>query len=94
MANSAKNASSEGPDFERSLARVDEIVHLLEGGELGLDEALTRYEEGVKLLRESYALLERAERRIELLSGVDAEGNPVTRPLEDVATVPADEEGE
>ena len=42
----------------------------------GLNESLERYEEGVKLLRQSYELLQRAERRIELLSGVDAEGNP------------------
>jgi exodeoxyribonuclease VII small subunit len=29
-------------------------------------------------------LLERAERKIELLSGVDADGNPITEPFEDV----------
>ncbi len=39
--------------------------------------------QGVKLLRRCYELLERAERRIELLSGVDAEGNPITTPLDD-----------
>jgi exodeoxyribonuclease VII small subunit len=78
---------SETPSFEQSLARLEEIVHALEEGELGLNEALGRYEEGVKLLRQSYELLERAGRKIELLSGVDAEGNPVTRPLEDVSTL-------
>jgi exodeoxyribonuclease VII small subunit len=92
MAQSAPNNASDQPNFEQSLARLDEIVHLLEEGELGLDEALARYEEGVKLLRQSYELLERAERRIELLSGVDAEGNPVTRPLEDVSTLALDEQ--
>ena len=74
------------PTFEQSLKRLEEIVHLLEEGELGLNEALERYEEGVKLLRQSYDLLQRAERRIELLSGVDAEGNPVTQPFDDTAT--------
>ncbi len=39
----------------------------------------------MKLLRRCHDLLQRAERRIELLSGVDAEGNPITTPLEDPA---------
>ena len=43
-------------------------------------------EQSVELLRQSYELLERAERRIELLSGVDVEGNPITQPFDDSAT--------
>ena len=76
----------ESVTFEQSLKRLEEIVHLLEEGDVGLNEALERYEEGVKLLRQSYELLQRAERRIELLSGVDAEGNPITQPFDDTAT--------
>jgi len=72
--------------FEQALLRLDEIVRLLEEGELGLDDAMRHYEEGVKLLRQSYELLQRAERKIELLSGFDAEGNPVTQPFDDTAT--------
>jgi exodeoxyribonuclease VII small subunit len=79
-------------NFEDALKRLEDIVRMLEDGEIGLTEALARYEEGVKLLRQSYELLERAERRIELLSGVDAEGNPITRPLDDVSTLALDEE--
>ncbi len=75
--------------FEQSLARLDEIVHLLEEGEVGLDDALARYEEGVGLLRQAFEALRRAERRIEILSGVDADGNPVTQPLDDVSTFSA-----
>jgi exodeoxyribonuclease VII small subunit len=79
------------PDFEQALKRLEEIVHLLEEGDLGLNDSLARYEEGVKLLRQSYDLLQRAERKIELLSGVDAEGNPLTQPFDDTATVDAEE---
>ncbi len=82
-----KQESSDGPSFEKALKRLEEIVHLLEEGEIGLDEALERYEEGVKLLRQTYELLGRAERRIELLSGVDAEGNPIAQPFDDRATL-------
>ena len=38
------------------------------------------------MLRQSYDILQKAERRIELLSGVDAEGNPITEPFDDTAT--------
>jgi exodeoxyribonuclease VII small subunit len=82
----AKDETGESPSFEQSLERLEEIVHLLEEGDLGLNEAMQRYEEGVKLLRQSYQLLERAERKIELLGGLDAEGNPLTQPFDDTAT--------
>ena len=81
------------PSFEDALKRLEEIVHSLEEGNVGLGESLERYEEGVKLLRQSYELLQRAERRIELLSGVDAEGNPITQPLGDTATIDQAEAG-
>jgi exodeoxyribonuclease VII small subunit len=83
---SASELPADQPTFEQSLGRLEEIVRGLEGGELGLSEALERYEEGVTLLRQCYQLLQRAERRIELLSGVDAEGNPITQPFDDSAT--------
>jgi exodeoxyribonuclease VII small subunit len=89
-----KDARSDAPvDFESALKRLEEIVRLLEEGDIGLNESLERYEEGVKLLRQSYELLERAERRIELLSGVDANGNPITQPFDDTATLGSDEPG-
>ena len=78
-----KTRNAEGPSFEEVLARLEAIVHELEEGEIGLEEALGRYEEGVKLLRHCYDWLGRAERRIELLDGVDAQGNPTTTRLED-----------
>lgn len=69
--------------FEDSLAELESIVAELESGKLGLSDALTRYEVGVKHLKACQRLLERAERRIELLSGVDADGNPVVRAFDD-----------
>jgi exodeoxyribonuclease VII small subunit len=67
--------------FEQSLDELEKIVAELESGKLGLSEALARYEQGVKHLKACQQLLERAERKIELLSGVDADGNPVTEPF-------------
>jgi len=91
VADKPKEQTSDQPNFEQALERLEEIVHLLEEGDLGLNEALQRYEEGVKLLRQSYDLLQRAERRIEILSGVDAQGNPITQPFDDTATADIDE---
>ncbi|MEX0643270.1 MAG: exodeoxyribonuclease VII small subunit [Pirellulales bacterium] len=69
--------------FEDSLAELELIVAELESGKLGLSEALARYEQGARHLKACQHLLQRAERRIELLSGVDADGNPITQPLDD-----------
>jgi exodeoxyribonuclease VII small subunit len=90
---SQKPSTVESPSFEQALASLEQIVRDLEDGRLGLTESLARYEEGVKLLRQCHELLARAERRIELLTGVDAAGNPVTKAFDDEATfiVPAAE---
>ena len=79
-------STKECPSFEDALASLEQIVRDLEEGKLGLAESLTRYETGVKLLKQCFGLLESAERRIELLTGVDAAGNPVTQPFDDEAT--------
>jgi exodeoxyribonuclease VII small subunit len=69
--------------FEQSLEELEKIVAELESGKLGLSEALARYEQGVKHLKGCQELLEQAERRIELLSGFDADGNPITEPFDE-----------
>ena len=55
------------PDFERSMARLDEIVRSLELGSLPLAESLKLYEEGVSLINSCEKLLENAEMKIKLL---------------------------
>jgi exodeoxyribonuclease VII small subunit len=76
-------AEGEAPSFEESLGELEAIVTELESGKLGLSEALARYEEGVQHLKSCHQLLERVERKIELLSGMDAEGNPITEPFDE-----------
>jgi exodeoxyribonuclease VII small subunit len=73
------------PSFEHALARLETIIQELEEGEVGLAEGLARYEEGVKLLRECYQQLESAQRRVELLSRVDADGLEVCEPFDETA---------
>ena len=81
----SKPEAAQQPSFEQALEQLEAIVHQLEEGEIGLNEALQQYEQGVKLLRQCHDLLHGAERRIELLSGVDAEGNPVATPMDDIS---------
>ena len=55
------------PDFERSLARLEEVVSKLESPQLSLDEAMKLFEEGVELSRECQKQLEEAEGKVEIL---------------------------
>jgi exodeoxyribonuclease VII small subunit len=72
--------------FEDALKELEAIVGKLEGGKLGLEESLEQYEQGVQHLKQCYQQLRHAERRIELVSGLDATGK--------VQSVPFDEEDE
>lgn len=78
--------ASGGPTFEAALAEIQQVLESLEDGSVGLEESLQRFERGTALLRHCYTLLESAERRIEILTGRDAEGNPVTAPFDSQAT--------
>lgn len=53
--------------FEESMKRLEDIVRELESEELSLEEALAKFEEGVKLGKACRELLERAEKRIKVL---------------------------
>ncbi len=68
-------------DFERSLARLEQVVKKLESPELSLDEAMKLFEEGVKLSRECQKQLEEAEARVEILLK-KADGKFVAEPFE------------
>ena len=69
--------------FEESLEQLTQAVRRLEEGQLGLSESLECYEAGVRQLKLCYRALEAAERKIELLTGLDAEGRPLTEPFDE-----------
>ncbi len=69
--------------FEDALKELEAIVGKLEGGKLGLEESLEHYEQGVQHLKQCYQLLRHAERKIELVSGLDAAGNAKTVALDE-----------
>lgn len=73
--------------FEDALAKLEQAVERLEAGNIGLADAITEYEQGVGYLKHCHQLLDRAERKIELLTGVDAEGNPLSKIFEHEASL-------
>jgi exodeoxyribonuclease VII small subunit len=78
-----KPPQEESPTFEQSLEELEQIVAKLEGGKLGLADSLAAYERGVTRLNGCYQMLTVAERRIELVQSVDAEGKAKTKPFVD-----------
>ena len=70
---------------EAALERLEAIVHELEEEQLGLTESLQRYEDGVRYFKHCHEALQEAERRIEMLTGVDADDQPLTEPYAEEA---------
>lgn len=79
--------------FEQSLAQLETIVHDLEEGQIGLAEALARYEQGVGHLKRCYQLLDAAERKIEILTSLAPDGTALTEPFAEGETAPAESAG-
>jgi exodeoxyribonuclease VII small subunit len=55
--------------FGEALGELDRIVAALEGGQLELEESLTRYERGVSLLRSLQSKLADAQQKVTMLVG-------------------------
>lgn len=50
--------------FEQAMGRLEEIVAQLETGEHPLEDALSLYEEGAKLMKQCVTMLDRAEQKV------------------------------
>ncbi len=76
----APDAEREELRFEDALARLEQLVASLEGGDLDLEDSLACFEQGVRLVRLCSERLKAAELRIvQLEEGTDG---PRERPLE------------
>jgi exodeoxyribonuclease VII small subunit len=54
-------------DLEKSLAELEALVVELESGDLPLDKAMKKFEDGIKLTRGCQAALKDAEQKVEIL---------------------------
>ncbi|MCK4658306.1 MAG: exodeoxyribonuclease VII small subunit [Phycisphaerae bacterium] len=53
--------------FEEALKQLENITAQIEQGSIGLEESISKYEEGMKLVRHCRKVLEKAEQKIEQL---------------------------
>ena len=60
--------SKKTKDFEASLARLQEISELLDSESVPIEESIKLYEEGIKLSKECYQILEKAELKVKSLN--------------------------
>jgi exodeoxyribonuclease VII small subunit len=67
--------------FEEALAKLEDVVSVLETGDLSLEESLEAFEEGVRLSKICSKWLNEAELRVEKLISFD-EDNVETKPFE------------
>lgn len=68
--------------FEDAMKKLEEIVGRMEKGDIPLDESLKLFEEGVKLTRFCSKELQKAEKKVEMLTK-DSEGKLVAVPFEE-----------
>jgi exodeoxyribonuclease VII small subunit len=70
--------------FEEALQELEQILQEMEGGTVGLEESIVKYERGSFLIRHCRTVLSAAEKQIELLTkGPD--GALVSEPLPEPA---------
>ena len=54
-------------NLEKSLADLEQLVEELESGDLPLEKAMKKFEEGIKLTRGCQSALKEAEQKVEIL---------------------------
>jgi len=59
--------------FEQSVSELEQIIEQIESGEIGLEDSITQYEKGMKLIDKCQTILNRAQSRIAELT-VDRKG--------------------
>jgi len=53
--------------FEQALKKLEEIVEKIESGQIGLEESIAEYEKGIKLVKQCRAILQAAEKKVQML---------------------------
>jgi len=66
MAAGKKSKSTE-PNFEQTMAELEDLVKAMESGELTLEQSLEHFERGVRLTRHCQNTLTEAEQKVKIL---------------------------
>ena len=60
-----------GLDFEQTLAELEKLVANLEGGDLSLDESLSRFKHGIELTQQCQSVLDQAQQTVDQLTNIE-----------------------
>jgi exodeoxyribonuclease VII small subunit len=63
----APRPAEDGERFDDILTRLRSLVERLEGGNLSLEDSLQSFEQGMELCRRGAAILDAAEKKVEVL---------------------------
>jgi exodeoxyribonuclease VII small subunit len=78
----AKKNQTPPKNFEDALQELEQILAEIEGGEVGLEESLVKYERGTFLIQHCRGVLNGAEKQIEVLSK-SADGSLQAEPMDE-----------
>ena len=72
MSAKKKKDDLEELSFEESIKELTNIVGKIEQGQIPLQDSLEQYEKGMALIKQCRTILQKAEKRIETISELDA----------------------
>ena len=73
MTEKEKKTTSKKPSltFEQALQNLEKIVDQVEQGQIGLEDWIDKYEQGMKLIKHCRDILKQCEKRIETINQND-----------------------
>lgn len=77
--------------FEEAVGQLEQIVAAIEAGQIGLEESLAKYEQGMEFVKHCRGILDRAEKRIEVLTQTPQ--GLTAQPLDAAGLLKADGDG-
>lgn len=67
--------------FEEAISQLEQIVSMLEKGDISLEESIANFQQGIELSRYCAAKLDEAEKKISIILQ-DEEGNLIEKDFE------------
>jgi exodeoxyribonuclease VII small subunit len=66
--------------FEKSVEQLEQIIEELEAGDLPLEKAVKRFEEGIKLSKHCFKKLDETEKKVSILMQ-EMDGSVIEKPF-------------
>lgn len=79
----ANTTAETGPDFEKAIAELEEIVASMEEEQLPLEDLVAKFEQGTKLLSRCESVLASAKKRLQTIAARQSAPNSGEKPPTD-----------